>query len=163
MCRFGLATVKSTKKAIGKRLSIPVSNIHFDLEYSDEEKKLQDLELPESGIIKVRSKVVRIEEEEDEEAGYAEDGDDEGKIVKAPIKRDDVSEVKLEFPDGLVAKIAFQAKATVEKAREEAARRLGVRPSNIVLSYNGDNLPDHMLITRLHIRRSQRITVRVKK
>jgi hypothetical protein len=155
-----LATVKSTKEAVGKRLSIPVSDIHFDIEYSDEEKRMQDLELPESGIIKVRSS--KRKNEGDDDQGYAPDPDEEVP-AKRKVTRKDVNYVKLEFPNGFQEKTCFRAKATVEKAREAAARQLKVGVEKVVLRYNGDELPDHVLIAQLRIQRNQQISVSVRK
>jgi hypothetical protein len=48
----GTETIRSTKQMVAKRLHIPVDSIRFDIDVVDDEEELQDIELPESGIIK---------------------------------------------------------------------------------------------------------------
>jgi hypothetical protein len=59
-------------------------------------------------------------------------------------------------------KSCFRAKATVEVARAAAAAHLKVDKERIVLVYDGDELPNSMFITQLHIATNQRLIVEVK-
>jgi hypothetical protein len=49
------ATVKSTKEKLSSGLGIPISSISFaDLDYSDEDAKLEDLAIPDSRVVSLR-------------------------------------------------------------------------------------------------------------
>jgi hypothetical protein len=162
------ATVRSTKEKLADAFGIPVDAIEFvELQYENEDTKLQDIAIPESGVITVRESRAEAEKEEEEEEeeldddADQEDDDEEGAAQRSPVTKDDVRTVKLVFPDGTRVRVAHRKKATIAKARLAAAEELGKPVEKIVLTYNEDELNDDTIIDNLCVPRKGRIAVTV--
>jgi hypothetical protein len=80
---------------------------------------------------------------------------------RSPVQKGDVLTVKLSFPDGQMRRIAYRKRAAVAKARDEAAKELGVPRERIILVFAGDELDDATLLTDLQIPSTGQIIVNV--